>query len=663
MPFMKIEGLAEHGIAGVLYSTQEPGDSYTTYTSAENCANLGVSVSGQARFIWFILADGYSFTDPANNDTDSITYASSYGSQTKVVADGSLYGGKFRLLWDTSYKGTADHPISGGTFKARQVLSGPSDVFYDNNYTMTFDIRTEGSTPEPTPTRYPVTYALSNATVTPQPTEVAEGDALSLTFTASAGYHFEEQPTLSYVTTDGTTTTVRASDGALSATVTGLGAEPNVTVTATATKDAEPEPKAYPVKYDVDNATVSPRPETVTEGETVTFTATPLDGFHFDAQPTVIYMKSSGSFVTNTATDGVVKVTFDDLSTTPVITVTAKAVADAATTYPITYSVSNATVTPRPDTVTKGQTIAFKVTADDGYHFTATPYITWQVGGGTFTKVEADEYGTITATFDDVSQYPRIELYANAESGGTIEERYGIIRVYEVTAADMKAIAEYAKDIVQGTPDLSKYISTLRRFYATVPSSTTGDLVLGPYSIGRTVDYVTEDVIEFDCGSVTLTPRYGNSIDYKHAMMTAWLPFVGEVSLPVEICTGATVALAYRCNVLTGDCIALLSIDGRMIQTSTGNLTYPIPYEDNGDFNLFSNLTVDADFMRGLTPYVEVVESDALAAPRYVGDATTVTIGDCSGYCEFADFELSGIIATRDELNEISSLLESGVIA
>lgn len=660
MPIMYVNGLKEHGFAGIIYSISDSGTSPTFY-SAEACES-GLGVSGDSRFFWFVLDDGRNYTDPANNDVDSITYTPPSGEKLKVTADGQLYGGCFRLLWDTSYKGTTQNPFPNGTFKARQVLSR-SDPYYNNAYSIDVDIRTEGGTPEPEPTTYPVTYSLSNATVTPQPAEVADGDVLSLTFTANAGYHFEEQPTLSYSTTDGTTTTVSATNGTLSATITKLGSEPNVTVTATATKDAEPEPTTYPVKYDIDNATVSPRPDSVTEGETVTFTATPLDGYHFDTQPNVVYMNASGSFVTKTATNGVVQVTFDNLSTTPLITVTAKAIADVTTTYPITYSVNNATVTPRPDSVTKGQTVAFKVTADNGYHFTATPYITWQVAGGTFTRVEADEDGTITATFDDVSASPRIELYANAESGGAIEERYGIVRVYEVTADDMKAIAEYAKNIVRGTPDLSKYVSTLRRFYATVPSGTTGDLVLGPYSIGRTVDYVTEDVIEFDCGSVTLTPRYGNSIDYKHATMTAWLPFVGDVSLPVEICTGATVALAYRCNVLTGDCIALLSIDGRVIQTSTGNLSYPIPYEDNGDFNLFSNLTVDADFMRGLTPYVEIIESDALAAPRYVSDETTVTIGDCSGYCEFGDVELSGIIATRDELNEISSLLASGVIA
>lgn len=79
-------------------------------------------------------------------------------------------------------------------------------------------------------------YALTDCTITPQPTTANIGDTISLTLSPNSGYYFAAQPTATYTNTLGTTTTIDAVSGVLSFTLneSDIAADTVITVTGTA---------------------------------------------------------------------------------------------------------------------------------------------------------------------------------------------------------------------------------------------------------------------------------------------------------------------------------------------------------------------------------------------------------------------------------------------
>lgn len=89
-----------------------------------------------------------------------------------------------------------------------------------------------GSTSEPVMVKqtWPVTYSLTNASCSPSPATVTDGQSYTLTFTVGDGYEFDGTPTVRWTDTSGQSHTVSATNG--SATFTASAVSGGVTVTA-----------------------------------------------------------------------------------------------------------------------------------------------------------------------------------------------------------------------------------------------------------------------------------------------------------------------------------------------------------------------------------------------------------------------------------------------
>lgn len=97
-----------------------------------------------------------------------------------------------------------------------------------------------GSTSEPVTVKqtWPVTYSLTNASCSPSPATVTDGQSYTLTFTVGDGYEFDGTPTVRWTDTGGQSHTVSATDG--SATFTASAISGGVTVTAKGKEKAVP---------------------------------------------------------------------------------------------------------------------------------------------------------------------------------------------------------------------------------------------------------------------------------------------------------------------------------------------------------------------------------------------------------------------------------------
>lgn len=198
----------------------------------------------------------------------------------------------------------------------------------------------------PSTTYYSVIYNLSHCSASNSATSIAAGSTYTVTITANSGYN------ISSVTVKHNGQTVNPTGSGYTYTINNVSG--NITVTATATAVVT----NYTVTYDLENATASNNVTTVTAGSSYTVTLSPNSG----------YIISSASVTHNrvevTPTSGY---TYNIPSVSGNILVECVAVAQAATTYTVTYNLTNCTSNNNVTVVNEGANYSFILTADSGY--------------------------------------------------------------------------------------------------------------------------------------------------------------------------------------------------------------------------------------------------------------------------------------------------------
>lgn len=130
----------------------------------------------------------------------------------------------------------------------------------------------------------------------------------------------------------------------------------------------------------------------------------------------------------------------------------------------------------------------------------------------------------------------------------------------------------------------------------------------------------SEQFVEKDMGSINLATNANifssdSVLDYSpYSKLGIYLPFIGYQELDIDECRGATVGLRYRIDILSGSCVAIISINGSDIYQFSGNCLTQIPLNS-------------ADFTGLLGASVQVATAaasmGATAAVASAGDAVT----------------------------------------
>lgn len=232
----------------------------------------------------------------------------------------------------------------------------------------------------------------------------------------------------------------------------------------------------------------------------------------------------------------------------------------------------------------------------------------------------------------------------------------------------------------------------------------------------QTAAVVTNDYIDFDCGSLNVGEYYANYIDYApFTSAKLFLPFVGFVDMLPEYWQSGTLSVTYRFNVIDGSFVAFVKstsskskLSDTVIGQYGGNCCVHIPLTGANYSNMVSGLVSGAaavltagsgaaakvskavssavnvsqirpnvqqsngynsttSFLGVRTPYLLIERSVSSFSMDYATENglpsnVTATLSSLSGYTEASDLILNGIDATDAELNEIAALLASGVI-
>lgn len=225
---------------------------------------------------------------------------------------------------------------------------------------------------------------------------------------------------------------------------------------------------------------------------------------------------------------------------------------------------------------------------------------------------------------------------------------------------------------------------------------------------------VSSQYVRLDFGTIDISELYGNYLDYANSRVSIYLPYVGTADIDVQEINGGSVHLQYIVDVFTGACVANvqctkitktpwgMSYANSTVHSYSGNMAIQLPISAgsfdtltqgliNVGLGLGSNtpaiaMTGAKDVVQGFagdvttrgslssntgklgyqTPYL-MFTRPIESRPANLGALHGYSAGvggllyQFSGYVVCSDVKLDGVTATDSELNEIESILKSGV--
>lgn len=420
-----------------------------------------------------------------------------------------------------------------------------------------------------------------------------------------------------------------------------------------------PKPKELTIVNQVSGTTTA----YVKNGENFDITLTGNTDGSYSVVPVVSYRNESGTETTGEmSVNGKIATFSVPVATNETVTITGTFTPETPQKdVPVTYELTNCTVSPKPQTVKTGETLNLTVTPNTNYKLDSCNLI-WN--DGTKDVTISVTGGVISFPVPDSCVSIKVKAVASVIT--PIGKNYGAINVYCVTLDNLDSFSKQRffeiKDDSQGIyqeVNLGIFVNRIKRIFTNVPVSGTDYLRCGNYNTGITVQTPEKDVISLNFGDVTLTGLNGDSEDYN-AQISVFIPCRGFVAIDSKY-IGKTINLSFKVNVITGDSVAFLSCDGVIFQLESFSLSRDVIYKTGTtELNIVGGTQWDEQILYGLEPYVIITQNTTINKPVN-NTQETVTIGDVTGYAQFENVDLNTVNLLVDEYNEIISQLETGV--
>lgn len=161
----------------------------------------------------------------------------------------------------------------------------------------------------------------------------------------------------------------------------------------------------------------------------------------------------------------------------------------------------------------------------------------------------------------------------------------GFIALYNPTVAQLQSLASY---MWSGAFDLN----TFRRIVADpmdvilglsivpvdVPASLTAEVNVGNIGTGIYMLKASSQYVEVDCGTIDVHEKDHSYLDYSpYTKVTLILPYIGAQELSIDEINGQTIGIKYHVDILSGACVAFVTIGGNVIHQYAGQCAVSIP--------------------------------------------------------------------------------------
>lgn len=197
----------------------------------------------------------------------------------------------------------------------------------------------------------------------------------------------------------------------------------------------------------------------------------------------------------------------------------------------------------------------------------------------------------------------------------------GFITLFNPTVSQLQNLATYlwsnAFDIdnfKKVTANPMDVILGLSIVPVDVPASTTAEVMVGNQGSGVYMLKANSQYVELNCGTIAIHEKDHSYLDYSpYTKVTIILPFIGAQDLSIDELNGQTMGVIYHIDVLSGACIAYITIDGNVIHQYAGQCSVSIPITSQ-DFTQ-TIMALGQLVVAGVGAGVGIAASGGLAAP------------------------------------------------
>jgi len=274
--------------------------------------------------------------------------------------------------------------------------------------------------------------------------------------------------------------------------------------------------------------------------------------------------------------------------------------------------------------------------------------------------------------------------------------------------------SDFVEQLKKLFADPMQAIIGVHKVFATPHTGGSQNIKCGYLDSGVSASVVTSQYTTVDCGSASLREYFGNVFDYDpFTKVSIFLPFIGIVPLNTADVMRSTVSVKYKVDVITGACLAEVNISrdggGGILYTYGGSaiVTYPVSSGSyvgavqaalstaigigtaiatggaslgasagmvlGGLSNAKTQVQHSGQFsgssgaMGGKKPYL-IVSRPQTRTPSKISEYKGIPsnaihkLSSCTGFVKVNEVHIKSKTAYDNEIQEIESLLKSGVI-
>lgn len=209
------------------------------------------------------------------------------------------------------------------------------------------------------------------------------------------------------------------------------------------------------------------------------------------------------------------------------------------------------------------------------------------------TSSESDSNGNFSEDSDSIGD----EGLPSLSAVGT-----GFATIFTPSATQLRNLATimWNQNVFAALQNLVENINDMFTGLSIVPFEVTqGRTVdvtwLGLFDTGVALTLAANQFYDIPMGSIDLSDdsrifTSGSALDYApFSKLGIYLPFIGFQELDIDECRNAVIGLHYKIDILSGTCVAMISLDGNEIYQFTGNCLTQIPITNQSLESLVSD--------------------------------------------------------------------------
>ena len=109
-----------------------------------------------------------------------------------------------------------------------------------------------------------------------------------------------------------------------------------------------------------------------------------------------------------------------------------------------------------------------------------------------------------------------------------------------------------------------------------------------PMTESQSMDYTSQQYYHINLGSINVNRVWNNYLDFSpYTKVSIYLPFIGERTLETNDIMGKTLNVEYNIDLLSGNCVAYIKVNGSIHYQFSGNCAYVIPISQADTTGMF----------------------------------------------------------------------------